>query len=152
MTDSDPAGQSNPSAAPSRLQAAAASPAVQSAARWFWWIAGLSIINTVLLKTGTHTNMVVGLGVTLLSDVVLGPANPVGFAVDVIVLAFFLVMGRQAQRGQLWAFYAGMAAYGLDALIYLRFRDWVPVAFHALVIYFIARGVMVLGKAQGKAG
>jgi len=130
--------------------AIAALPIVRSSAHWFWWIAGLSLLNTVLTLGGTGTQMVVGLGMTLLSDVTFGARSPVGFAIDAAALAFFLVIGRQAARGQLWAFYVGTAVYALDALVYVRFQDWMPVALHALVIYFIVRGVLVLRK--GLAG
>jgi len=150
MTDSAPAAQPAQSAAPLSAATIAATPIVQSSARWFWWIAGLSLVNTVLTLSGTHTQLVVGLGMTLLSDVTFGGSSPVGFGIDALALAFFFAMGRQAQRGQLWAFYLGTLVYALDALIYVRFQDWMPVALHGLVIYFIVRGVLVLrqGLAQ----
>jgi hypothetical protein len=46
-----------------------------------------------------------------------------------------------AQREQAWAFYLGLVVYALDALIYLRFQDWLPVAFHAYAIFAIFKGV-----------
>jgi len=146
-----PASATPESAATDAHAALLASPLVQSAARWFWWIAGLSLINTVLTLTGTHMQLVVGLGLTLVSDVTFGGASPLGFAIDALALAFFFFMGRQAQRGQLWAFYLGIAVYCIDALVYVRFQDWMAVAFHGVVIYFIVRGLLVLRKGPAAA-
>ena len=39
-----------------------------SGANWFYWIAGLSLVNTILLYTGSEWVFVVGLGVTQLID------------------------------------------------------------------------------------
>jgi len=127
--------------------AATAAPVVLSAARWFWWIAGLSLINTVLMHTGSNINFVLGLGVTAVSDAVFAGNPLVGYAIDAVALGFFYLMGVQARHGRLWAFYLGGTVYALDALVYVRFQDWMPVAFHAFVIYFIARGVMFLRRA-----
>ena len=132
-------------------QASAPSPIVQSAARWFWWIAGLSLINTIMSVSGSHTNFVMGLGFTAMSDALFA-ANPgIGFVMDAMALGFFIFVGFQAKQGKLWAFYVGIAAYVLDALIYLIVQDWMPVAFHALAIYFIFKGVMSLRAAPGSA-
>jgi hypothetical protein len=141
----DPAGAQAPKpAAPS------ASAIVQSAARWFWWIAGLSVVNIVLFQSGSETNFVVGLGITALSDVVFAGNKPIGFVIDALAVGFFLWMGAQGSRGKLWAFYVGLAVYTLDALIYLSFKDWMPVAFHALAIFFIMKGVMALRQIPRK--
>jgi hypothetical protein len=60
-------------------------------------------------------------------------------------------MGSQGARGKLWAFYVGLAVYALDALIYVSFQDWMPVAFHALAIFFIGRGALSLHQALQKS-
>jgi hypothetical protein len=52
MTDSA-ANQTPVPATPARHELAASIPAVRSAARSFWWIAGLSLVNIVLLQTGS---------------------------------------------------------------------------------------------------
>lgn len=146
-----PVGAAPVPAAPNSRAALLASPLVQSAARWFWWIAALSLINTVLTLTGTKMQLVVGLGMTLVSDVTFGGASAIGFLIDAVALAFFFVIGLLAQRGQLWAFYLGIAVYAVDALVYVRFQDWMPVAFHGIVIYFIVRGLLVLRQGLATA-
>lgn len=133
-------------------EAAAALPVVRSAARWFWWIAGLSLVNIVMFQSGSNTSFVMGLGATAVSDAVFADSKMIGFALDAIVLGFFVFIGFKAQRANLWAFYVGTAAYTLDALIYAAFQDWMPVAFHGLAIFFIGRGILALREALRSAG
>jgi hypothetical protein len=130
--------------APSPSEVALASPLIRSGARWFWWIAGLSVVNIVLFQTKSNASFVLGLGITALSDAAFANDKLTGFVIDAAAVGFFVLMGLQAARGKLWAFYVGLAVYALDALIYLNYQDWMPVAFHALAIFFIVRGAMAL--------
>jgi len=148
MTDSAAPQQPPPAAPkPTAGDVAAASPLVRASARWFWWIAGLSLVNVVLFQTGSKTSFVMGLGITAISDALFASNKPVGFVIDAIALGFLLLMGLQASRGKLWAFYLGVAVYALDALIYVGAQDWMPVAFHALAIFFIVKGAISLRQA-----
>lgn len=116
-------------------------PVVVSAARWFWWIAGLSLVNTVLFHSGSDLNFVVGLGLTTIANVVFAGQLPIAIAIAGLTVGFYVVVGLLAQRERAWAFYLGLAVYALDALIFVRFQDWMPVAFHALAIFYIVKGV-----------
>lgn len=117
-------------------------PIVKSAARWFWWIAGLSLVNAVMFHAGSDTNFVLGLAMTTLASVMFAQLMPVAIALTAVTVGFYFAMGLYAQRGKLWAFYAGLAVYIVDALIYLKFEDWMSVGFHALAIFFIFRGLL----------
>jgi len=129
-------------------------PIVLSAARWFWWIAGLSLVNLVMNLNGSDTNFVIGLAMTSLISGMFAGTVPVALALAGVIIGFYVWMGWQGQRGKLWAFYAGLAVYAVDALIYARFEDWMPVAFHAFALYCIGKGVMrlrALGSAPAEA-
>ncbi|MFT3805450.1 hypothetical protein [Arenimonas sp.] len=140
-----------PPAAPA-MQESPVSPAVQSAGRWFYWIVGLSVINTIMSMSGSTTSFVMGLAMTAVSDALFSEMKIIAFAIDAVVLAFFAFVGMQAVRGRLWAFYLGIVVYAIDALIYLAFGDWMPVAFHGLALFFIARGAITLiGERQQRA-
>jgi hypothetical protein len=138
--------------APTRREIAAANASVQSAARWFWWITGLSLVNIVMNQTGSNTNFVIGLSLTFFADAMFASAKLIGFALDALILGFFFLMGLQASRGKLWAFYAGAAVYVVDALIYVMFNDWMSVGFHGLALFFIVRGAMSLRASFQEAG
>jgi len=124
-------------------------PIVRSGARWFWWIAGMSLLNAGLLLSGSDTNFVIGLAMTTLAGAAFADQLPVAMVLIAITVGFYFFMGLQAQRGKLWAFYAGLAVYAVDALIYARFEDWMPVGFHALAAFFIFKGVMRLRELAG---
>lgn len=127
-------------------------PIILSAARWFWWIAGLSLLNTILFHTGSDLNFVVGLGMTTLADALFAGSPALAIGLAGTVLAFFFAVGLMAQRERLWAFYLGLAVYALDALIYVLAQDWMPVGFHALAMFYIVKGVMQLrGREVGSA-
>lgn len=115
---------------------------VRAAARWFWWIAGFSLVNVVLFYSGSDTNFVVGLAMTMLASVVFAGNLPAAIALAGLTIAFYLAVGFYAQQHRLWAFYLGLAIYVLDAFIYVYFQDWMSVAFHALAAFFIFKGIM----------
>ncbi|XHS79385.1 hypothetical protein ACFJGW_05275 [Burkholderiaceae bacterium UC74_6] len=119
-------------------------PIVVSAARWFWWIAGLSLVNTVMFHAGSQINFVLGLGLTTLAEAKFASQQAVGLAVSGAAIAFYVLIGLQAQREKLWAFIIGGAVYALDALIFVAYEDWTPVVFHAVALFFITKGVIQL--------
>lgn len=126
-------------------------PGVASAARWFWWIAGLSLVNTVLLHSGSETSFVIGLGFTLIADVAFQALKPVAFALDALAIGFFALIGWLALRGHFWAFVVGALVYVADALIYLNFGDMMPFGFHLFALFFIVRGAFALRRAVSDA-
>src|SRR5262245_28555366 len=107
-----PAPASAPASAP-------ADPIVLSAARWFWWIAGLSLVNTILFHSGSDLNFVVGLGITTFTNVVFADKLAVAIVLAASAAIFYFVIGLIAQQGRAWAFYVGLVIYVLDALIYV---------------------------------
>jgi hypothetical protein len=123
-------------------------PIVQSAARWFWWIAGMSLVNVVLFHAGSQINFVVGLGMTTIASIIFASSLPMMIGAVGSTIGFYFVIGLYAQRGKLWAFYLGIAVYVLDALIYVKFEDWMSVGFHALAIFFIAKGIARVRELQ----
>lgn len=133
-----------PAAPSSPQEIAAANPLVRSGARWFWWIAGLSVVNIAMFQSGSHTSFVMGLAITQIFDAVFVGNKAIGFAIDAFTLGFFVYMGLLAQEGKLKGFYLGIGMYVIDALIYATFADWMPVAFHVLAIFFISKGAMAL--------
>ncbi|HYG09312.1 MAG TPA: hypothetical protein VD835_05015 [Pyrinomonadaceae bacterium] len=119
-----------------------------SGANWFFWIAGFSVINSIVLLAKGEWNFLIGLGVTQLIDGVAfaaaeelgGAATVLALFLDAMVAGFFVVMGLMARRGFAWAFVLGMVAYTLDGLLFLYVQAWANVAFHAFALFFIYRG------------
>jgi hypothetical protein len=120
----------------------------KSGARWFFWIAGLTIVTSILALSNSNFSFFLSLGVTQIIDGFakglaeeLGDtARFVGLILDVLIAGVFVVIGWLALKRQLWAFVVGMVIFALDALVLLAFQVWLSFIFHALVIFWIFRG------------
>ena len=119
---------------------------VRSGANWFIWIAGLSLVNSVLFVAGSNWSFFLGLGATQFSDVfgkdiITGTTGEVlALAVDVVIAGIFVGLGLVSRNGALWSFIVGMVLIVLDALLLAWVTDWAAVAFHGLALFFIVRG------------
>lgn len=118
---------------------------LKSGAAWFYWIAGLSLINSIAASAGSNWRFIVGLGVTQVLDAVGaqfgGAAKIVTLGLDVVVAGIFVLLGVFAHKRHLWAFITGMALFTIDAFVMLVVTDWISLAFHAFVIYCLFRGM-----------
>ncbi len=118
---------------------------VRVSARWFYWIAGLSLINSAVVIFGGSFHFVVGLGITSVVDALTKQAGSTGIVLDLIingfVAALFVLFGNSAGKAQKWAFLVGMGLYALDGLLLLMARDVLSVGFHAYALFCIYRGL-----------
>ena len=120
-----------------------------SGARWFFWVAGLSIVNSIIIMNEGNWAFLAGLAVTeVISGLALGLSTELGtsvtiiaFVLDVFVAGIFALFGWFAQKGETWAFVVGLILYVLDGLIFVVFQEWLSVAFHAFVVYCLIRGL-----------
>ncbi len=120
----------------------------QSGARWFFWIAGLSLITSIVTFSGGGFAFFLSLGTTQVIDAFarglareLGDATKiVGLVLDVLVAGVFVLIGWLALKRHLWSFIVGMILFMLDALVLLFFQIWISFAFHLLVLYWIFKG------------
>ncbi|HKG15103.1 MAG TPA: hypothetical protein VKB12_17395 [Pyrinomonadaceae bacterium] len=129
-----------------------------SGARWFYWIAALSLVTSVMSLLGGGWAFFASLGVTQIIDAVavqlLAPrigesVKIVAFLLDVLAAGLFALMGYFASKRQTWAFVAGMVLYVLDAVVFLGFvllfgafslPALIMAAFHAYVLWNIFNG------------
>ena len=128
----------------------------------FYWIAALSVINSILSMTGSSTYFVIGLAITLVTDGItigLSQSLPdaalivkiVGLVLSVMIAGVFALFGYFASQGKRWAFLVGMVLYALDGLIMLAFADWIGVLFHAYFLLGLFGGWRALGELQQKS-
>jgi hypothetical protein len=121
---------------------------LKSGANWFFWIAGLSFINSILFLCSGKWNFIVGLGITQLVDVIrldlvraIGNAGYiVACALSAIAAGIFIFFGIFARKKRDWAFVAGMLAYAFDGQVFLLVQDYLGVGFHIFVLFLIAGG------------
>ena len=129
----------------------------RSGASWFYWIAGLSVVNTIMLFGNFGWVFIFGLGVTQVVD---GFATGFGtetatimaLIIDLVVVCTFILFGYFSLKGYSWLFIMGMVLYALDGLILLFFEDIISVGFHALALYWMYGGLMAQKKLAGLKG
>lgn len=122
---------------------------VLSGANWFFWIAALSMINSVILLMNGSWSFLAGLGITQVIDALAyqvsfdagAVATIFALILDMTVAGVFIVFGLQARKQHRWAFIAGMIVYALDGLIFLFVQDWLSIGFHVFALYCIYQGL-----------
>ena len=120
----------------------------KSGANWFYWIAGLTIVTSLIAFFGGGIRFLLSLGSTqvidgiaeALSAEVGGAAKVVALVLDLIVTGVFVLFGYLSGRKQLWAYMVGMVLFLLDGLLSLVFQDWIGVAAHGFVLFWLFRG------------
>jgi hypothetical protein len=127
----------------------------RNGARWFYWIAGLSVLNSAVALAGSQFMMLFGLTSTLLGTylgIYLGGAGPVvGMVIAVLVALGFAGLGFLAERGAVWAFMTGLILYTADGLLTLFYKDWFAAAAHLFAIVIIFIGMQAMARLK-KAG
>ena len=118
-----------------------------SGANWFFWIAGLSIVSS-LIVIKNKLGFLIGLGITQSIDYLLqglemsvGEANQLLITANLLFAGFFAVFGLLARKRYNLAFIVGMGFYILDGVIILVMQNWFGVAFHAFALYFLFQGL-----------
>ena len=120
-------------------------------ANWFFWIAALSLVNTVITHSGGGVHFIVGLAITMIVDAIaaeVGKQEPnlatvfmviaVGFSI--FVAAVVILFGWLSRKRFLWVFGAGMFLYLLDGLIYLLIGVYGCAAFHGYALFSMIHG------------
>lgn len=125
---------------------------MKNGAGWFYWIAGLSVINTAIILSGSNWHFLAGLGITDIISVIAMKAGNAGMviavALDAMVAGVFIMFGIFSSKRQAWAFVVGMTFYGLDALLLFPMQMWLGMAFHAFVLFQIFKGMQAAGELK----
>ncbi len=133
--------------------------AVKGGANNFYWIAGLSVVNSLISIFNGGVTFVVGLGLTQIVDAlafVLARDVPNGaiifkvidLVLSVVISGVFALFGLFAGKAHRWAFITGMVLYALDGLILLAFKDWLGFFFHLYFLWGIWSGLQALNKLK----
>jgi hypothetical protein len=125
----------------------------------FYWIAGLSVVNSFLIEFGANSYFVVGLAASLFVDSVFVEiakqmqdgaifVKLIGIAISVVIAGIFALFGFFAAKGKRWAFIVGMVLYGIDSLLMLAFQEWMGLVFHAFFLFGLFGGIRALGQLE----
>ena len=130
------------------IQHAELTQSYKSGANWFYWIAGLTIVTSIIAFGGGGIRFLISLGITQIIDGVAealsaeagGAAKAVALVFSLLISGVFIVFGWLANKKMLGAYIIGMVLFGLDGLLSLMFQDWVGVIAHGVVLFFLFRG------------
>jgi hypothetical protein len=121
----------------------------RNGAGWFYWVAGLSAVNSIIALSGGNHGFALGLGVTLISDsaAVAGANQGLGWQVtafaaafDAIVLGMVVLCGWLSQKRILPIFALGMGLYFLDGRFFLLIMDVMSIAIHGFALWGMISG------------
>jgi hypothetical protein len=123
---------------------------IKSCGSWFYWIAALTLINTIVALCGSNWGFVLGLTITQLIDAVVVTVVPQEFslvaklaacAVDLVGVGLFVFLGVMACRKQTWPFAVGVTLYGLDTLLTLFSFSIVSIGIHGWALFSLFMGM-----------
>ena len=120
----------------------------KSGANWFYWIAGLTIITSLIAFFGGGIRFLISLGLTQIIDGFAqglatelgGAVQVVGLILDIVVTGVFVLFGYLANKKMLSVYIIGMVVFLLDGLLALAFKDAIGVVAHAVVLFWLFRG------------
>jgi hypothetical protein len=122
---------------------AATQASMRRGASWFFTIALLSGINSLLQAFDAKIHFIFGLGITQVVDGVAkqsGNGAAVSLLVDGLFIGMLLLCGKWARERSQGAFLAGMIAYALDGLLLILFGVWIDALVHAYALYRMWQG------------
>jgi len=144
------------------LEIAALAAKANSGANWFFWIAGMSVVNSLVAAFEGQWSFIIGLGITQVFDAFAlvfgesagspGMAKTIALCLDVAVAFVFVLFGLFARKRMTWAFIVGMVIYAADGLIFLLVGDWLSIGFHVFALYFIFAGFNALRELNARTG
>lgn len=122
----------------------------RSRASWFYWLAGLSLLNSILLHTGMGIQFIFGLGITGVVDALVfsdgppaGAARLVGLGLDAVIASVFAGFGfATIHLGWKWALWVGLVLYAVDGVLCVLANAWIESAVHAYVLFQLGLAAM----------
>ena len=119
---------------------------IKNSANWFFWIASLSLVNSILFYTGGDITFVIGLFITQLVDSIGYEIYPVIINMPwFYLLNFFIIvstvcLGLFAKKGITWAFLIGIVVYIMDGFLALLYGDFFGAGFHIVALFYFYKG------------
>ena len=124
----------------------------KNGANWFYWIAALSVINSMIILLGGEISFIVGLGLTQIVDAIAWEFKNSGgmnldvvfFLVSLFISGVFALFGYFSRKMMMGIYVTGMILYALDGLIFFLVGDWLSIGFHVFVLFSLYGGLKAL--------
>lgn len=127
---------------------------VKKKAGWFFWIAGLSAITSIISHNDGNFAFALGLGFTQFIDaVVIGLSESLGWGAKIFGLVFdlifagiFVALGYAARSGKQKIYLFGIILYAIDAIIFILVFDLLSILLHGLALFYLIQGYRLIGN------
>lgn len=132
---------------------------IRNGVDWFFWIAGLSLINSIGYLLGNNFVFFLGLGITQIVDslmfVFAGEFKAggniirfIGFTMDVFIAGIFVVLGVFGRKRYRIPVIIGMILYAVYGVIVLLFQDFLSAGLHAFALFGIWSGLKSISELE----
>lgn len=115
-------------------------------ADWFFWLAILSVINSLIVYFYNIPNTPMALGITQWVD---GTQSGIKssltegwLVIDLLIAAALAGFGLLARRGSDLAFVVGIFLYLIDAFLMIGVRDFFGFGVHLVALFFLFKGLL----------
>ena len=113
---------------------------VNAGASWFYWVAGLSLINLFAAALGTQWAFIFALNSAHILSAV-AQQMPLLYLASFALIGLMAACGYFARRPSRIAFMLGMALYALDGLLLIYGKSWLNLIFHGYALYSLWNGL-----------
>jgi hypothetical protein len=118
---------------------------IKNGSAWFFIIAVLSIVNSIIFYTDGSIYFIFGLGITQLADGFFYSMSDYfgiiaivsGLMVNAVLAGLLVYIGFMARKLKNWAFITGMILYGLDTIVFVIFNDQIGILAHVFAFTII---------------
>ena len=115
-------------------------------ADWFFWIAILSMINSLIVFYYQTPNTPIALGITRWFDGTTSGFNASmtmnGLVMNLLAALVLAIFGLLARRGSDIAFVLGIFLYIVDAMLVIGLRDFFGFGVHLIALFFLVKGLL----------
>ena len=119
---------------------------VLHAADWFFWLAILSIINSLVVFYYQIPNTPIALGITQWIDgtsaAFNGAMSTSELLTNILIACVLAAFGLMARRGSDIAFVVGIFLYVIDTMLIIGLRDFFGFGVHLVALFFIVKGLL----------
>ena len=134
---------------------------IAGGAGWFFWIAGLSLFNSLVVMFHGSFTFVVGLFTTRFIDYMLNAFHypvfkGIAIAINLVIIAIYAGIGVGAKKSLVWVFITGLVLYVIDTvlLVFIALRanamgdEMFSGIFHLLALVSIWGGLQASMKLK----
>jgi hypothetical protein len=115
-------------------------------ADWFFWLAILSVINSLVVYFYHTPNTPIALAITQWIDGTTSGFNAsmttAGLITNILVAAALAMFGLLARKGSDLAFVLGIFLYLIDAFLMIGLKDFFGFGVHLLALFFLVKGLL----------